>query len=93
MILIEHTTQRLFTLTLREDGSLFIIETIKAKNIQDATTALLKKVNQKYYKNSWKKLRYMLENIRDISITEIGLSKETKYLREELLYSININWN
>lgn len=92
MILIEHTTQRLFTLTLREDGSL-IIEVIKAKNIQEATMALLKKVNQKYYKNSWKKLRYMLENIGDISITEIGLSKETKYLREELLYSININWD
>jgi len=93
MILTEHTTQRLFTLTLREDGSLLIIEVIKAKNIQEATMTLLKKINQKYYKNSWKKLRYMLENIRDISITEIGVSKETKYLREELLYSININWD
>lgn len=70
MILTEHTTQRLFTLTLREDGSLLIIEVIKAKNIQEATMTLLKKINQKYYKNSWKKLRYMLENIRDISITE-----------------------
>ena len=92
MILTEHTTQRLFTLILREDSHL-IIETIKANNIQNATLALLIQVNMKYYKNSWKKPKYILENIRDISITEIGLSKETKYLREELLYSININWD
>lgn len=91
MILTEGNTQHLYTLILRENGSLIIIESIKSKSLKEATLTLLKRVNQKYYKNSWKQLKYILENIRDISITETGLYKEAKYFREELLYTINTN--
>ena len=91
MILTEGNTQYLYTLTLREDGSLLIIESVKSKSLKEATLTLLKRVNRKYYKNSWKQLKYILENIRDISITETGLYKETRYLRAELLYTINTN--
>ena len=91
MILTEGNTQHLYALTLREDGSLIIIESVKSKSLKEATLTLLKRVNRKYYKNSWKELKYILENIRDISIIETGLYKETRYLREELLYTINTN--
>lgn len=91
MILTEGNTQHLYTLTLRENGSLIIIESVKSKSLKEATLTLLKRINQKYYKNSWKQLKYILENIRDIFITETGLYKETKYFREELLYTINTN--
>lgn len=91
MILTEGNTQHLYTLTLRENGSLIIIESVKSKSLKEATLTLLKRINQKYYKNSWKQPKYILENIRDISITETGLYKETKYFREELLYTINTN--
>lgn len=91
MILTEGNTQHLYTLTLRENGSLIIIESVKSKSLKEATLTLLKRINQKYYKNSWKQLKYILENIRDISIAETGLYKETKYFREELLYTINTN--